>query len=171
MIKVDGIGILRALEPSDLPWLYALENEEELWHLGVSKEPWSKHVLEQYISNQPGNLLRDGQLRMVLEIQGQLHGAVDLYDYDPFTRKAGIGIALDAESSGKGIAKPVAERLIQYAMGTLGLSMVYAVVPVDNEPSNRLFTSLAFEASGSLKQWLLKDGAHVDATIYQRLHS
>ena len=53
MIQVGDIGVLRALEPSDLDWLYTIENDASLWHLGISKEPWSKAVLASYIDAQP----------------------------------------------------------------------------------------------------------------------
>ena len=72
MIKVGDIEILRALETSDLDWLYSIENNAEWWHFGISKEPWSKDVLSKYIHSQPGNLMRDGQLRLILEVEGSL---------------------------------------------------------------------------------------------------
>ena len=99
MIKVGDIGVLRALEP-DLDWLYTIETMR-LWHLGISKEPWSKAVLASYIDAQPGNLLRDGQLRLVFEVDGAAVGAVDVYDYDAIARKGGIGIVLRPEARGK----------------------------------------------------------------------
>jgi diamine N-acetyltransferase len=101
MIQVGDIGVLRALEPSDLDWLYTIENDASLWHLGISKEPWSKAVLSSYIDAQPGNLLRDGQLRLVFEVDGAAVGAVDVYDYDAIARKGGIGIVLSPEHEGR----------------------------------------------------------------------
>ena len=72
MIKVEGIGYLRAPEISDLNALYTLENSPDLWYLGYSKEPWSKAVLQRYLVNQPGSLVRDGQLRLILDHDGEL---------------------------------------------------------------------------------------------------
>lgn len=171
MIKVGDIGVLRALEPSDLNWLYSLENDTTLWHLGISKEPWSKDVLSRYIASQPGNLMRDGQLRLVLEIDGTPVGALDIYDYDAIARKGGIGIVINADSRGQGLAKKALEAFMNYLFNTLGMQMLYAVVPESNAASKALFESLDFEQSGILKHWLLKDGQFENAYLYQYLHS
>jgi len=61
MITVNDLGYLRAPEPEDLQWLYGVENDATLWYLGISKEPWSKAVLADYLAAQPGNLQRDGR--------------------------------------------------------------------------------------------------------------
>ena len=171
MIQVGDIGVLRALEPSDLDWLYTIENDASLWHLGISKEPWSKAVLASYIDAQPGNLLRDGQLRLVFEVDGAAVGAVDIYDYDAITRKGGIGIVLSPEARGKGLAKSALEAFQKYLFGTLGMQMLYAVVPQSNPASQALFESLQFEQSGRLKHWIIKDGQFEDAHLYQLIHS
>lgn len=171
MIKVGDIGVLRALEPSDLNWLYSLENDTSLWHLGISKEPWSKDVLSRYIESQPGNLMRDGQLRLVLEVAGKPVGALDVYDYDAIARKGGVGIVLNAELRGQGVATKALNAFMNYLFGTLGMQMLYAVVPESNTPSKGLFETLGFEQSGTLKHWLLKDGQFENALLYQFIHS
>lgn len=171
MIRVGDIGVLRALEPSDLNWLYTLENDTTLWHLGISKEPWSKEVLFRYIESQPGNLMRDGQLRLVLEVSGKPVGALDIYDYDAIARKGGVGIVLNAELRGQGIATAALDAFMHYLFGTLGMQMLYAVVPASNTPSKALFESLGFEQSGTLKHWLLKEGQFENAHLFQYLHS
>lgn len=171
MIKVGDIGVLRALEPSDLDWLYTLENDTTLWHLGISKEPWSKDVLSRYIASQPGNLMRDGQLRLVLEVDGAPVGALDIYDYDAIARKGGVGIVIDTKYRGNGLAKNALEAFMTYLFGTLGMQMLYAVVPRSNTASRSLFESLNFEQSGTLKHWLLKNGQFENAYLYQFIHS
>ena len=78
MIKVTDNGFLRAPEPEDLQWLHGIENDASLWYLGISKEPWSKKVLADYLAAQPGNLQRDGQLRLLFVFNGTTAGAIDL---------------------------------------------------------------------------------------------
>ena len=171
MISVGELGFLRALEATDLDWLYSIENDTELWHLGISKEPWSKDVLSSYISSKPGNLVRDGQLRLILEVEGMPLGAVDIYDYDPVSRKGGIGIVINQESQGKGLAKMALGSFIHYLLGTLGLNMLYAVAPADNKASIALFESLDFTSSGILQQWIWVKGEFQDAHIFQLVQS
>lgn len=167
MIKVGDIGFLRALETSDLDWLYSIENNAEWWHLGISKEPWSKDVLSKYIHSQPGNLMRDGQLRLILEVEGLPLGALDVYDYDPIARKGGLGIVMNQEAQGKGLAKMAMGSFVQYLLQTIGLNMVYAVTPITNEASIALFESLQFKNSGTLRHWVLQKGQFQDAYLFQ----
>lgn len=169
MIGVGDIGILRAPERSDLRWLQKLENDPNLWYLGFSKEPFNTEVLELYLNQQPGSLMRDGQLRMILENEGQPAGALDLYDYDPFARKAGVGIVLDDQHRGKGWASQAMRSFEKYVFGTLGLHSLFAMVPKGNQPSIQLFEGLGYKKIGELEDWVLHDGIFESAVMYQKL--
>lgn len=102
MITVNDLGYLRAPEPEDLQWLYGVENDATLWYLGISKEPWSKAVLADYLAAQPGNLQRDGQLRLLFVYNGETRQA-------DFTSLASIPLArrLRADVSKDTRANPV----------------------------------------------------------------
>lgn len=170
MIPVPDIGLLRAPERSDLDWLHDLENNSNLWYLGFSKEPFNTEVLKNYLDQQPGSLLRDGQLRLILSHEGQPVGALDLYDYDPFARKAGVGIVLDAAHHGKGWSKAALTAFESYVFGTLGLRSVYAMIPSQNAPSIGLFEGLGYQKIGELKDWVLHHGAFESAVLYQKVY-
>ena len=43
--------LLRALEHSDLDFLYKLENDESVWEVSNTSTPYSKYVLKQYLDN------------------------------------------------------------------------------------------------------------------------
>jgi len=168
MIEVTDIGVLRAPERSDLQWLQKLENDPNLWYLGFSKEPFNSEVLKSYLDQQPGSLMRDGQLRMILEHDNQPAGALDLYDYDPFARKAGVGIVLDAAHRGKGWAAGAMRSFERYVFGTLGLNSLFAMVPIGNKPSVQLFEGLDYTKIGQLEDWVLHDGVFESAIMYQK---
>jgi len=169
MIPVNQIGVLRSPERSDLEWLQLLENNPDLWYLGYSKEPFNREVLKNYLDQQPGSLLRDGQLRLILEHNGLPVGALDLYDYDPFARKAGVGIVLDPEHRGKGWAKEAMSAFEAYAFGTLGLHSLFAMVPGKNAASIGLFEVLEYKKIGVLEDWVLHHGSYESALLYQKL--
>ena len=40
---------LRALEPEDLEFVYAIENDADYWHLGNTIVPFSKFALKEYL--------------------------------------------------------------------------------------------------------------------------
>lgn len=171
MITVNDLGYLRAPEPEDLQWLYGVENDATLWYLGISKEPWSKAVLADYLAAQPGNLQRDGQLRLLFVYNGETAGAVDLFDYDPVARKAGIGIVLSQAFRGKGLGKMVLQAFESYCFKTLGLHSVYAHAPANNEASIQLFEQSGYRTVGILEDWVWLNGAHHNAQLFQKLVS
>ena len=56
---------LRALEPSDIDFLYQLENEENLWEVSNTITPFSRFILEQYLENSHRDIFDIRQLRLV----------------------------------------------------------------------------------------------------------
>ena len=87
-------------------------------------------MLLKYIHSQPGNLVRDGQLRLILEVEGSPLGALDIYDYDPIARKGGYRNSDESRSIRKGsLAKMAMGSFIKHLLQTIGLNMVYGVTP------------------------------------------
>ena len=43
--------MLRALEPTDIDFLYQLENERGLWEVSETQLPFARHLLHQYLLN------------------------------------------------------------------------------------------------------------------------
>ena len=50
MLNLKGKQVyLRALEPTDLDFLYQLENDTSVWELSGTLKPYSKKVLQLYL--------------------------------------------------------------------------------------------------------------------------
>ena len=81
--------VLRALEPSDLDFLYALENDEAVWEISNTTTPYSRHVLKQYLDNSQQDIYSAKQLRMVITLASDESaiGFVDLFDFEPNTKE------------------------------------------------------------------------------------
>ena len=79
---------IRALEITDLPFLYQWENDAESWTDSDTHNPLSQRLLREYIESTTGNIFKDGQLRLIIEDEGVTAGCVDLFDLDPRSRKA-----------------------------------------------------------------------------------
>ena len=95
----------RALEPDDLSQIYLWENDLELNRVSLSKVPFSRYILEQYISQAHLDIQEAGQCRFILTDEDNMSvGCVDLFDYDAVARRAGIGIMINQESRSKGYA-------------------------------------------------------------------
>ena len=95
---------LRAMEPRDVSQLHAWENASEDWWMGASVQPISMEAMQQFATGQH-DLYRDRQLRWMLDAllsEGEWNtvGAVDLYDFDPRQRRAGVAIHVDQTIDG-----------------------------------------------------------------------
>lgn len=161
---------LRALEPEDLEFLFALENDSSLWEVSNTSTPFSKHILRQYLDNSHRDIYDVKQLRLVIcsrEDERQL-GFVDLYDFDPKHKRAGLGIAiLSAGDKRKGFASEALAVLAKYVFKHLDLHQIFATITEDNKGSLLLFEGAGFQRSGVKKDWIYSEGKFKDELFYQ----
>lgn len=162
---------LRALEPEDLDYLYRWENDDKLWAFGSTLTPFSKFVLRQYIENSGQDLYEAKQLRLVIAENATQTpiGTIDLYDFDPFHLRAGIGILIDAAYQKQGFATEALELIKGYAFNFLKLNQLYAYIPAMNSASLHLFRRCGFTESGLLRKWNKASEGMEDVFVYQCL--
>lgn len=161
---------LRALEPADLDFLYTLENDVAVWHVGNTLTPYSKFVLEQYLDNATQDIYTVKQLRLVICNESQKAvGAIDLFDFDPLHRRAGVGIVVAAPDQKKGHASDALDLLLHYCRYTLQLHQVYCSVTATNHPSLDLFSKAGFKQVGTRKDWLKTPEGWEDVVEMQRV--
>jgi diamine N-acetyltransferase len=98
-------------------------------------------------------------------------GTIDLFDFDPAHKRAGIGILIaDKENRGKGYASEALDILIGYSFTSLQLHQLYCNITTDNTESIRLFTGKGFQLVGVKKDWLLFHNCTKDEAMYQLIH-
>jgi diamine N-acetyltransferase len=159
---------LRALEPTDLEFLYAAENDASLWHVGVLQQPISKFTLKAYLEQAHQTLPEAGQLRMMICLNNdQPIGLIDLFDFDPLNMRVGAGILLLESNRGKGLGAEALHLIKQYAKEKLGIHQIYAHVQVENMPSLGLFKKCGFSVSGTLVDWVRADKTFSDVYLMQ----
>lgn len=169
MIFTAGDIRLRALEPEDLEWLYAVENDEELWQWGYSNVPYSRYSLKTYIAELHHDIYADGELRLVIETGNEhsVSGCVDLTCFSPRHLRAEVGILLFPEHRGRGVATKVLEMLATYAHEHLYMHLLYAIVSQKNTKARCLFERAKFERMSLLEDWLRdKENGYVPAYLY-----
>ncbi len=174
MVKLKGEHIyLRALEPEDLVFLYELENNPEIWEISGTVAPYSKHVLKLYLENAHRDIYEVKQLRLcICNGSDDLVGLIDLFDFDPKNRRAGIGIVIRNEKDrNKGIGAEAIELLSKYAFSILNLRQLYANVGENNSASRNLFQKLGFEQTGIKKDWILSGGSFKNEVVYQKINN
>jgi diamine N-acetyltransferase len=50
MITLKGINLfLRALEPEDLEFVHAIENDESIWNFSNTQKTYSRFLIRQYL--------------------------------------------------------------------------------------------------------------------------
>lgn len=147
---------LRALEPEDLELLYRWENDTDIWNLSDTLVPVSHYILKKYLENAHKDIYETRQLRLIIQLHDSSRpvGAIDLFDFDPYHKRAGIGILIaDKGDRRKGYANEALEMLISYAFNTLKLHLLYCTVSIQNSPSLELFSQSGFKITGTKKGW------------------
>lgn len=168
-----GKVLLRPLEPEDIELLYRWENNMELWELSNTRVPFSRYILNQYILNSSKDIYETKQLRLIIENwQRNAVGAVDLFDFDPWHMRAGVGILIhNAEDRRRGYASDALMALAAYAVHSLGLKQLYANISSENEDSIRLFEGAGYVQNGVKKYWLKTSTGWQDELFYQKILS
>lgn len=165
--------ILRAPEPEDLELLYKWENDTTLWQLSNTLSPFSKYTLKRYIETSDRSIFEAGQLRLMIQIEqtSEIIGTVDLFDFDPFNSRAGIGILIgDKSSRKKGYAKKAVKAMIEYCFGRLKIHQLYCNIICDNKESIKLFEGLGFTPSGTKSDWIRSDDSYKDEILFQLIN-
>ena len=162
---------LRAPEPEDLELLYKWENDTSMWEQGNANAPYSRFSLRQYLTESKQDLFVDRQMRLmvVLKELGEVIGMVDLYDFDPFNRRDGVGILIDEEHRKKGYGVQVLEMLEEYAFEFIALHQLYAFVPERNRASMQLFKKAGYTPTATLHEWLLRGERYENVQVWQKI--
>ncbi len=170
MVSLTGEHIrLRALEPDDLDFLYELENNVAIWEISGTTTPYSRHVLKQYLDNAHRDIYEVKQLRLcICDTKDKRIGLIDLFDFDPKNRRAGMGIVVLVDKNrNKGVGSEAIRLLTEYAFSTLALRQLYANVVVGNDASIHLFKKLGFLEVGIKKDWIFSNGVYKDEILFQ----
>ncbi len=167
----NSIIRLRALEPEDLEMLYSWENDPSVWAISNTLAPFSRYTLEQYILDSQRDIYETKQLRLIIETRdGQAIGAVDLFDFDPFHQRAGVGILIhEPANRQKGYAIAALELIADYAEKVLGLHQVFANIGTNNTASIRLFEKAGFIHCGTKREWIRSAKSWIDELTFQKI--
>ena len=165
---------LRALEPEDLELLYKWENDESFWTISNTFSLFSKYTLKRYLENSHKNIYETGQLRLMIEHMDDKEtiGTIDIFDFDPFHKRAGLGILIASEAyRRKGYASMALTALIGYCFNTLQLHQLYCNILSTNCESIDLFKKLGFEQTGQKKEWIKTSDGYLDEYIFQLINT
>lgn len=161
---------LRALEKKDLELLYQSENDTSLWKYADRTEFYSENLLEQFIEKQHLDIYQTKQKRFVItSFEVSSYGFVDLFDFDPIARKAGVGLLVFEKYRNSGVATQSLILLEEYVKKFLNLHQLYANVTVENKISIRLFEKVKYRRVGTKKDWRFFHGKFYDEILFQKI--
>jgi diamine N-acetyltransferase len=171
MVTLQGQNIyLRALEPEDLEFIYAVENDENIWEVSNTITPYSKFLIRQYLENAHQDIFEAKQLRLAVCKKGSSEaiGLIDLFDFDAKNKRAGIGIIIQNEiDRNSGFGKDALSLMIDYSFNQLQLHQLFANIGTENIASLALFTTFGFEKIGVRKDWNFTNNAFHDEAVFQ----
>ena len=167
---------LRAIEPTDLDFIYTIENDPMIWRVGNTLIPYSRHQLEQYILSSQHDLYSEKQLRLMIDLllpenEKKTIGVIDIYDFEPHHEHAGVGIFVLPEEQEKGYATEALQVLIRYCFEILKLRMLHCNITAENTSSIRLFEKAGFLQCGLKKEWRYLDNGWIDELMFQLIRS
>jgi diamine N-acetyltransferase len=169
--------VLRALEPGDIDLLYAWENDPEIWHVSNTYTPYSRYILEKYIENAHLDIYQVKQLRLMIDIgNGDLRGqrsvgTIDLFDFEPYHNRAGVGILIgDKSDRKKGYASLAMQKFLDYSFHTLQLHQLYCNITEGNTESLKLFKKCGFKVTGKKTEWVKTPGKYLDEYLLQLIN-
>ncbi|MBX0291165.1 GNAT family N-acetyltransferase [Hymenobacter sp. HSC-4F20] len=170
MLRTDLI-FLRPLEAEDLEFLYALENDPEVWGVSDTLAPVSRHVLRHYLDAAAADFFEVRQLRLVIcaASTGQAVGALDIFGFEPLHQRAGVGITILREFRRLGYAHAALQLVVPYAREVLRLHQIYCTISLANYASLELFAGAGFSRVGVRKEWLRTAEGWQDAVEMQKI--
>lgn len=168
-IKNDTIT-LRCAEPEDAEQIYRWENDRDIWRVSGTHTPYSRFQIEQFLLDN-NDITAQKQLRLMIDLteSGTTIGCIDIYDYDGFNSRAGLGILIDKAHRQQGYAKAALTLCVEYLFHNLLLHQVYCSIDESNRESQQLFIGQGFELVGRRKDWIKTVEGYLDVLEYQKI--
>ncbi|MDO5488349.1 MAG: GNAT family N-acetyltransferase [Rikenellaceae bacterium] len=171
-MNIEGTACrLRALEIEDIEAMYGWENDTEVWRVSGSVAPFSRNVLRRLIDEQQFDIYATRQMRLVIECatSGEAVGAVDLFEFDPHHRRAGVGIIVAPPYRRRGYALDALLTLERYAKEVLMLHQLWCSAGADNKASLSLFAKAGYAECGRRREWILSTDGATDEVLMQKI--
>lgn len=170
MVTLKGEHIyLRALEPEDLEFIHAIENDENIWEISNTQTPYSKFLIKQYLEQAHKDIYEVKQLRLVISnYDDKAIGMIDIFDFDFKNSRAGIGILIkEVQNRKNGFGTEALSLLVNYCFNHLNLHQLYCNISEDNLASIKLFSKQGFEKIGLKKDWNLINEEYKNEYLFQ----
>lgn len=156
---------LRAIEPSDVDFMYSAEQDPSAWKYSDYVAPFSRELLRQYVLTYDADPLRAGQLRLIIEEDGAPIGIADLFDISARHLRADTGIYLLPQHRGYGKGVTALNALAKCCRERLGLHQIVASISKHNHNALRCYIKAGFVETGIRPQWWRSSSGFEDVAL------
>ncbi len=156
------------MEPTDIDDIYRWENDPSIWEHSICHAPFSRHLLIEYVMDATTNdIFATKQLRLMAvdTASGITVGCVDLFDFDPFHHRAGVGILVDSKQRQQGYGQAILQALHSYCHQQLQIHTLHCTIASDNRQSLHCFMRCGYTTIGHLTEWLWSPQGWKDAIL------
>lgn len=149
MLLEGKITKLRRVTEDDAEIMHLWENMPEFWPISLHAGPVSHDDITEFI-RLSGNLVSQGQERwLILDCDENEVGFLDLFDYNPEARTAGVGILITHTGDRrKGYASDALFVIEKYCFESRILREIKCLIHDDNIASIELFRRLGYRPEG-----------------------
>lgn len=171
MFIKDETITLRCAEPEDAEQIFRWENDRAVWRVSGTHVPFTRFQIEQFLLSN-NDLFSQKQLRLMIDLNetGESIGCIDIFDYDAFNQRAGLGILIDKKHRRQGFAKAALALCVEYLFKEVLLHQVYCSIDETNTESQQLFLGQGFELCGRRKDWIRTSESYLNVFEYQLIN-
>jgi ribosomal-protein-serine acetyltransferase len=162
---------LRLFEEMDAPELHALIEANRAY-----LEPWLPWAAGQtfedtldFIRGTRSQASENKGFQTAIVTEEKIVGVVGYVTVDWANRSTRIGYWLDETQQGRGTMTAAVRLLVDHALTTWRLNRVEIVVATENRRSRAIPERLGFREEGTLRQYQLVGGRHLDCVSYSML--
>ena len=152
---------LRALERGDLRFVHNLNNNRNIMSYWFEEPYESFDELEELYNR---HIHDNAERRFVVENnQKELIGLVELIEIDYIHRRAEFQIIINTAHQGKGFARELINKALDYSFAILNLYKVYLMVAIENKKAIHLYEECGFIEEGHFVKEFFINGQYRDA--------
>ncbi|HEV7183162.1 MAG TPA: GNAT family protein [Leifsonia sp.] len=163
---------LRARTEADVDVLFKLAADLNTWEERnpSSPAPLTREAFEARLA-QADSDSSSKNVRFVVDLDGDAVGSVSLFEFDDLARHAEVGIAVLAESRGKGIGTAAISQIIEFAFVRCNLRRVHLQAIASNLGAIRAYEKAGFALEGRQREHAWVRGRYEDIVIMGILRS
>ena len=163
---------LRSRKEADVDVLFQLAADLSTWEerSPASPVPLTRDAFEARLAQADADS-SGKNVRFVIEVNGDAVGSVSLFDFDELARHAEVGIAMVAESRGKGIGTKAISQIVEFAFVRCNLRRIHLQAIASNLGAIRAYEKAGFVIEGRQREHAWVRGRYEDIVIMGLLRS